>query len=77
VATDSTANRSHVQSSESDDTEWAEQAVIEASKRLDRAGLDHGFTDILDDTVNAVGGDIGAEGRAMSYCDSSAPRTTS
>nr|WSZ18803.1 hypothetical protein OH837_38425 [Streptomyces canus] len=60
-----------VQSSGFDDTESARRAVIEASKRLDRAGLEHGGTDILDDTVNAVGGDIGAEGRAVSYCDNS------
>lgn len=57
------------QSPESDDTESAGHAVIEASKRLDRAGLEHGGTRILDDTVNAVGGDVGAEGRAVSYCD--------
>ncbi|WP_326658731.1 hypothetical protein [Streptomyces canus] len=60
-----------VQSPEFDNTESAGHAVIEASKRLDRAGPEHGGTDILDDTVNAVGGDIGAEGRAVSYCDSS------
>lgn len=46
-------------------------ALVEASKRLDRAGLEHGGTHILDDTVNAVSGDIGAERRAVSYCDSS------
>ncbi len=60
-----------VQSPEFDNTESAGHAVIEASKRLDRAGLEHGGTHILDDTVNAVGGDTGAEGRAVSYCDSS------
>lgn len=60
-----------VRSPESDDTESAAHAVVEASKRLDRAGLDQGDTDILDDTVNAVDGDVGAEGRAVSYCDSS------
>ncbi|MEU2619472.1 hypothetical protein ABZ642_15135 [Streptomyces sp. NPDC007157] len=60
-----------VQSPEPDNTEWAGHAVIEASKRLDRADLEHGGTHILDDTVNAVRGDAGAEGRAVSYCDSS------
>ncbi len=60
-----------VRSPESDDTEAAAHAVVEASKRLDRAGLEQGGTDILDDTVNAVDGDIGAEARAVSYCDSS------
>lgn len=54
-----------------DTTESAGHAVVEASKRLDQAGLEHGGTHILDDTVNAVGGDAGAEGRAVSYCDSS------
>ncbi|MFI6253425.1 hypothetical protein [Streptomyces sp. NPDC051016] len=53
------------------DTESAGRAVVAASKRLDQAGLEHGGTHILDDTVDAVGGDIGAEGRAVSYCDSS------
>ncbi|MGW0944782.1 hypothetical protein ACWD4O_19855 [Streptomyces sp. NPDC002623] len=53
------------------DAESAGQAVIDASKRLDREGLEHGVTHILDDTVNAVGGDVGAERRAVSYCDSS------
>ncbi|MEU7405372.1 MULTISPECIES: hypothetical protein [Streptomyces] len=60
-----------VQSPEFDNTELAGHAVIDASKRLDRASLEHGGADIVDDTVNAVGGDIGAEGRAVSYCDSS------
>ncbi|MBG7702429.1 hypothetical protein HCJ76_31215 [Streptomyces sp. MC1] len=60
-----------VRSPESDDTEAAAHAVVEASKRLDRAGLEQDGTDILDDTVNAVDGDIGAEARAVSYCDSS------
>ncbi|WP_226028472.1 hypothetical protein [Streptomyces hyderabadensis] len=60
-----------VQPPEFDNTELAAHAVIEASKRLDRASLAHGGSDIVDDTVNAVGGDIGAEGRAVSYCDSS------
>ncbi|MET7486048.1 hypothetical protein [Streptomyces sp. NPDC005538] len=46
------------------------RAAINASKRLDREGLNHGGTKILDDTVNAIGGDAGAEGRAVSYCDS-------
>ncbi|MFH8447263.1 hypothetical protein ACH4D3_39485 [Streptomyces sp. NPDC018026] len=60
-----------VQSPAFDTTESAGHAVIEASKRLDRASPEHGGTGIVDDTVNAVGGDIGAEGRAVSYCDSS------
>ncbi|MFG2472394.1 hypothetical protein ACGFXB_44200 [Streptomyces canus] len=60
-----------VQSPEFDNTESASRAVIEASQRLDRAGLEHGDIHILDDTVNAVGGDVGAEGRAVSYCDNS------
>nr|BFD80763.1 hypothetical protein StreXyl84_01640 [Streptomyces sp. Xyl84] len=59
------------QSPDFDNTESAGHAVIEASKRLDQAGLEHGNTHILDDTVDAVGGDVGAEGRAVSYCDSS------
>jgi hypothetical protein len=61
----------NVQSPEFGNTESAARAVIDSSKRLDREGLEHGGTRILDDTVNAVGGDIGAEGRAVSYCDSS------
>jgi hypothetical protein len=60
-----------VQSPEFDNTESAGHAVIEASRRLDRASMGHSGSDIVDDTVNAVGGDIGAEGRAVSYCDSS------
>lgn len=60
-----------VQSSEFDATEPAGHAVIDASKRLDREGLERGGSRILDDTVDAVGGDIGAEGRAVSHCDSS------
>lgn len=64
------------QSPELDNTEWAGRAVIEASKRLDRAGLEHGGTRILDDTVNAVDGDEGAEGRAVSYCDSAGFETS-
>ncbi|WP_416982750.1 hypothetical protein [Streptomyces sp. T028] len=53
-----------------DNVESAGQAVIAASTRLDREGLEEGGGHILDDTVNAVGGDIGAERRAVSYCDS-------
>ncbi|MER7742538.1 hypothetical protein ABTX34_30195 [Streptomyces sp. NPDC096538] len=60
-----------VQPPKFDNTESAGHAVIDASQRLDRASLEYGGTDIVDDTVNAVGGDIGAEGRAVSYCDSS------
>lgn len=37
--------------------------------RLDRAGLEHEGSRILEDTVDAVGGDEAAEGRAVSYCD--------
>ncbi|MDT6985448.1 hypothetical protein ACFSUJ_32735 [Streptomyces lusitanus] len=59
------------QSSEFDNTESAGHVLIEAAKRLERAGLEDGGTHIVDDTVNAVDGDIGAEGRAVSYCDSS------
>ncbi|MFI6401744.1 hypothetical protein [Streptomyces sp. NPDC050548] len=51
-------------------TESAGEAAIYASKKLDKAGLEHGGTRILDDTVNAIAGDTGAEGRAVSYCDS-------
>ncbi|MFI9756310.1 hypothetical protein ACIHFB_00010 [Streptomyces sp. NPDC051963] len=65
------SDEQNVQSSEFDNAESAGQAAIDASKRLDREGLEHGGTHILDDTVNAVGGDVGAEGRAVSYCDSS------
>ncbi|MGC4997107.1 hypothetical protein [Streptomyces sp. DT195] len=58
-------------SPDADDTASAGRTVIDASKRLDRAGLEHGGTRILDDTVDAVGGDMGAEIRAVSYCDDS------
>ncbi|MFG2358285.1 hypothetical protein [Streptomyces sp. NPDC048521] len=60
-----------VGSPESDNVESAGRAAIAASKKLDREGIEHGDSHILDDTVNAVGGDIGAEGRAVSYCDGS------
>ncbi|MFJ4845646.1 hypothetical protein [Streptomyces sp. NPDC088733] len=60
-----------VRSPKFEDTESAGQAAIDASKRLARHGLEHGGTSVLDDTVNAVGGDVGAESRAVSYCDSS------
>ncbi|MFJ9245360.1 hypothetical protein [Streptomyces sp. NPDC101776] len=50
--------------------ESAGNAVLYAAKKLDKAGLEHGGTRILDDTVNAIGGDTGAEGRAVAYCDS-------
>ncbi|MFH9428062.1 hypothetical protein ACH4JZ_07205 [Streptomyces sp. NPDC017615] len=60
-----------VESPDVDDTDSAGQAVIDASKRLDRAGLEHGGTRVLDDTADAVGGDVGAEIRAVYYCDSS------
>ncbi|MGV9318405.1 hypothetical protein [Streptomyces sp. NPDC003660] len=59
------------ESSAADDAASAGHAVVDASKRLDRAGLEQGGTHILDDTVDAVGGDIGAESRAVSYCDDS------
>ncbi|WP_406004841.1 hypothetical protein OG440_00640 [Streptomyces sp. NBC_00637] len=71
VADADASDGQNVQSPEFDNAESAGQAVIDASKRLDREGLEHGVTHILDDTVNAVGGDVGAEGRAVSYCDSS------
>ncbi|MFD8963397.1 hypothetical protein ACFV0C_00090 [Streptomyces sp. NPDC059568] len=58
------------QSPEFDNAEPAGQEVIDASKRLDGAGLEHADTRILDDTVNAVRGDGEAVGRAVSYCDS-------
>ncbi|MEU6341614.1 hypothetical protein ABZ883_11785 [Streptomyces sp. NPDC046977] len=61
----------NVRSPESEDIASAGQEVIDASKRLARHGLEHGGTYILDDTANAVGGDVGAEYRAVSYCDSS------
>ncbi|MDV9175006.1 hypothetical protein R6V09_33455 [Streptomyces sp. W16] len=57
-------------------TESAGEAAIHASKKLDEAGLEHGGTRILDDTVNAVAGDTGAEGRAVSYCDSAGFETS-
>ncbi|MGW4287942.1 hypothetical protein ACWEIK_13505 [Streptomyces sp. NPDC004673] len=60
-----------VESPAADDAASAGSAVVDASKRLDRAGLEQGGTHILDDTVDAVGGDIGAESRAVSYCDDS------
>ncbi|MFH9550985.1 hypothetical protein [Streptomyces sp. NPDC017435] len=71
VADDDASDGQNVQSPEFGDTESAAHAVIGASKRLDREGLEQGGSHILDDTVNAVGGDIRAEGRAVSYCDSS------
>ncbi|MEV5527916.1 hypothetical protein [Streptomyces prunicolor] len=57
-------------------TASAAEAVIYASKKLDKAGLEHGGTRILDDTVNAIAGDTGAEGRAVSYCDSAGFETS-
>jgi len=71
VADADASDGQNVQSPEFGNAESAGHAVIDASKRLDREGLEHGGNRILDDTVNAVGGDIGAEGRAVSYCDSS------
>ncbi len=59
-----------VQSPGFDNAESAGQEVIDASERLDRAGLEHADTRILDDTANAVRGDGEAVGRAVSYCDS-------
>lgn len=56
--------------------EVAGEAAIYASRKLDKAGLEHGGTRILDDTVNAIGGDTGAEGRAVSYCDSAGHETS-
>ncbi|WP_405730849.1 hypothetical protein OG885_14045 [Streptomyces sp. NBC_00028] len=46
------------------------RTVIAAARRLDRAGLEIGGTRILDDTVDAIRGDAGAEDRAVSYCGS-------
>jgi hypothetical protein len=54
-----------------DNTESAGRAVIEASKRLDQEGLEHDGSHIRDETANAVGGDTGAEERAVSYCNGS------
>ncbi|MEU4151746.1 hypothetical protein [Streptomyces sp. NPDC026659] len=56
----------------SDEADSAGRSLVAAARRLDREGLGgggDGGTRILDDTVNAVGGDPGAEGRAVSYCD--------
>ncbi|MFE0186421.1 hypothetical protein [Streptomyces sp. NPDC058989] len=58
-------------SPEFDTTASAGRAVIEASNRLDQEGLELDGGHIHDDTANAVGGDTGAEERAVSYCDSS------
>ncbi|MBK3580694.1 hypothetical protein JHN63_44360 [Streptomyces sp. MBT65] len=56
--------------------ESAGNAALYAAKKLDKAGLEHGGTRILDDTVNAIGGDTGAEERAVSYCDSAGYETS-
>ncbi|MFD7879779.1 hypothetical protein ACFV5G_37825 [Streptomyces sp. NPDC059766] len=56
---------------ESDSLGTAGTLAIAAAKRLAGEGLEHGGGHILDDTVYAVGGDTGAERRAVSYCDSS------
>ncbi|MFG3043442.1 hypothetical protein ACGFZR_00710 [Streptomyces sp. NPDC048241] len=71
AATGSEANGVESSDADADDAASAGHAVVDASRRLDRAGLEQGGTHILDDTVDAVGGDIGAESRAVSYCDSS------
>ncbi|MFK4108012.1 hypothetical protein [Streptomyces sp. NPDC002176] len=60
-----------VESPDADDAASTGRAVVDAAKRLDRAGLEQGGTYILDDTDDAVGGDTGAESRAVSYCDHS------
>ncbi|MGW2824807.1 hypothetical protein ACWC24_27965 [Streptomyces sp. NPDC001443] len=57
--------------SESDALGAARTLVIAAAKKLAREGLERDGGHILDDTVYAVGGDAGAESRAVSYCDSS------
>ncbi|MEU6242968.1 hypothetical protein [Streptomyces sp. NPDC047024] len=53
----------------SDEADSAGRSALAAARRLDGEGLGEGATHILDDTANAVGGDPGAEERAVSYCD--------
>ena len=65
VADADASDGQNVQSPEFDNARSAGQVVIDASKRLDRKGIENGGSHILDDTVNAVGGDIAAEGRAV------------
>ncbi|WP_261953823.1 hypothetical protein [Streptomyces nigrescens] len=65
------ADSSDAQNARHDIAESAGHAVVDASKRLAQEGLEQGGSHIFDDTVNAVGGDTGAESRAVSYCDSS------
>jgi hypothetical protein len=60
-----------VRSYEQPDERRSSSSPLSCSKRLDGAGPGHGGTGVLDDTVNAVGGDLGAERRAVSYCDDS------
>jgi hypothetical protein len=59
------------QSTESDDAEVSAYAAVAAAKMLDREGLDHDGSHILNDTAAAVDGDTGAESRAVSYCSDS------
>ncbi|MGP2436321.1 hypothetical protein [Streptomyces sp. JW3] len=47
----------------------AGRAVVAAAKVLDREGLDQDGSHVLIDTALAVEGDLGAAGRAASYCD--------
>jgi len=60
-----------IQSSESGNADIDGSGVIAAAKLLDRKGLDRVGSHILDDTVMTVGGDTGAERRAVSYCEDS------
>ncbi|MFD8911174.1 hypothetical protein [Streptomyces sp. NPDC059575] len=59
----------------SDEADSAGRSLLAAARRLDREGLGDGATHILDDTANAVGGDPGAEERAVSYCDDAGSET--
>ncbi len=52
----------------SEEADSAARSLLAAARRLDREGLGGGATPLLDDTANAVAGDPGAEGRALSYC---------
>ncbi|MFF8991328.1 hypothetical protein ACF09H_15550 [Streptomyces sp. NPDC014983] len=65
------ANGRNARSPGSDNAYFDGHAAIAAAKLPHRKGLDHGGSHILDDTVMAIGGDPGAERRAVSYCDDS------
>ncbi|MER6329316.1 hypothetical protein ABT298_08275 [Streptomyces sp. NPDC001034] len=65
------ANGQNVRSPESDNAYFDGHAAIAAAKLLHRKRLDHGGSHVLDDTVMVIGGDPGAERRAVSYCDDS------